>query len=330
MIISNAQVQLQSQHQSLSSRHESLEFEFRLSNNQPDLQISPRSIQSEPAQQAQQVESLRKNLEFEVSLLKLLIERLTGRKISFYIPETTAETQPDIQLDNTAPASSSPDFSMSLDYSSSTYESEKLQFSTSAIVNTSDGRQIEVDLNISYQRELETQQNFSLRAGQALKDPLVLNFSGNALQLASTTFDFDLDMDGSLDQIPLFQSDSAFLALDKNQDGVINDGSELFGAKSGDGFNELRHYDSDGNHWIDENDPVFAQLRLFRPGSDGQTQLISLNDKGVGALYLGNISTPFELHDKDNLSLNGALKSSGIYLTESGQAGSLQQIDLAV
>lgn len=330
MIISHAQVQLQSQHQSLSSRQESLEFEFRNLNNPPDIQISPHSMQSGPAQQTQQAESLRKNLEFEVSLLKLLIERLTGRKISFYIPDSTAESQPDIQLDNTAPQTTNPGFSMRLDYSSSVYQSEKLAFSARAIVNTSDGQQIAVDLNISYARAMETRQNFTMRAGQALKDPLVLNFSGNSLQLASDTFDFDLDMDGAVDQIPLFQSDSAYLALDKNQDGIINDGSELFGAKSGDGFSELGQHDKDGNQWIDENDPVFTQLRLFRVGSDGQPQLISLTDKGVGALYLGNISTPFELHDNSDLSLSGALKSSGLYLTESGEAGSLQQLDLAI
>lgn len=45
-----------------------------------------------------------------------------------------------------------------------------------------------------------------------------------------------------------------FLALDKNGDSVINDGKELFGAATGQGFKELAIYDSDKNYWIDEND----------------------------------------------------------------------------
>ena len=40
---------------------------------------------------------------------------------------------------------------------------------------------------------------------------------------------------------------SGYLALDKNGDGTINDGSELFGTRNGDGFADLAQYDEDGN-----------------------------------------------------------------------------------
>jgi hypothetical protein len=334
MIISSAQVQLNAQHQSVSTQLESLDFQFWKTNdsssNRPEVKLSNQSISSEPAIETQQIESLRKNLELEISLLKRLIERLTGRKLNFYIPDIRPEANADIHIDQPPTQPNQSNFGLRLDYSSTLHESETLSFGASALINTSDGRQIEVDLNINYARELEINQNFSLRAGQALKDPLVLNFSGNALQLASETFKFDLDIDGVIDQIPLFQSDSAFLALDKNNDGTINDGSELFGAKSGDGFNELSQYDSDGNQWIDEADPVFSQLRLFRIGSDGQQQLISLNDKGVGAIYLNKVATPFQLRDRQDNHLAGALKSSSLYLQESGEAGSIQQLDLVI
>ncbi len=339
MIITNAQVQLNSQHQSTSSRQESFDFQIWNTNdssrNRPEVELSRRSINSKPAHETQQIESQRKNLELEISLLKHLIERLTGRKLKFYIPDASFEGNSDEQIsggriDEQSAQTSQPNFGMSLDYSSTVHESETLNFSASALVNTSDGRQIEVDLNINYARELEINQNFSLRAGQALKDPLVLNFSGSSLQLASNTFEFDLDVDGAIDQIPLFQSDTAFLALDKNNDGKINDGSELFGALSGDGFNDLSQYDSDSNQWIDEADPIFSQLRLFRIGSDGQQQLISLNDKGVGAIYLNKVATPFQLRDRQDNHLSGALKSSGLYLQESGEAGSIQQLDLVL
>lgn len=334
MIISNAQVQLQSQHQSLSTRLETLDFQIWKSSEpattQPNVKIASHSLHSKPAQETQQVESLRKNLQLEISLLKRLIERLTGREMKFYTPESNDQSSASVQNDIPERANNNPNSGMTLQYSSSIHESETMSMTATAVINTSDGRQIHTELNISYSRELEIQQNFSLRAGQALKDPLVLNFSGTSLQLAAQSFNFDLDVNGELDQIPLFQSNSAFLALDKNQDGIINNGSELFGALSGDGFSELAQYDSDGNQWIDENDPVFAELRLMHVGSDGQQQLISLNEKGVGAIYLNKVATPFELRDSQQQNLQGAIKSSGLYLMESGEAGSMQQIDLAI
>ncbi len=334
MIISNAQVQMQAQHQLQTTRQESFDFQFWNSSELPtartSLQVSSDSVNSVPAQKTQQVESLRKNLELEVSLLKSLIERLTGKEIKFYVPDLSLHSETTVQIDKGMQASEGSNSGMSLDYTSSLHISEQLNFSASAIVKTQDGREINLDISINYSRELEIEQNFFLRAGQALKDPLVLNFSGNSAQLATNSFEFDLDIDGSSDNIPLFQSDSAFLALDKNQDGKINDGSELFGARSGDGFKELQQYDDDGNNWIDENDKVFSQLSLFRMGIDGQQQMISLNEKGIGALYLNSLVTPFELRDPKDHSLTGALKSTAFYLNESGDAGTLQQLDLAI
>jgi poly(A) polymerase Pap1 len=56
------------------------------------------------------------------------------------------------------------------------------------------------------------------------------------------------------------------LAYDRNSDGRINDGRELFGDANGasDGFAELRKYDSDGNNRIDGLDPIFAELRIWQ------------------------------------------------------------------
>ena len=74
---------------------------------------------------------------------------------------------------------------------------------------------------------------------------------------------FDIDADGEEESISYLQGGSGYLALDKNGDGVINDGSELFGTKSGDGFADLAEYDADGNGWIDENDPIFDKLLIW-------------------------------------------------------------------
>ena len=87
-----------------------------------------------------------------------------------------------------------------------------------------------------------------------LCDPLVFNFEGNTADITDQKFMFDLDCDGKEEEISSLGKGSGFLALDKNGDGIVNDGTELFGTKSGDGFADLAEYDEDGNGWIDEDD----------------------------------------------------------------------------
>ena len=98
---------------------------------------------------------------------------------------------------------------------------------------------------------------------------------------------------------------------------------------TGNGFLELTQFDDDANGWIDENDAVFDSLRVWTPTADGPGHLATLRERQVGALYLGQQITPFELRDASNQFL-GAVRATGVWLAESGQAGTLQQIDLTV
>jgi hypothetical protein len=81
--------------------------------------------------------------------------------------------------------------------------------------------------------------------------------------------------------------------------------------------------------WIDEADPIFGRLRLWQPDADGVGTLATLSQKQVGAIYLGQAATPFAVKNAQN-ELLGQVVSSGIYLAETGGAGSVQQVDLAV
>lgn len=120
-----------------------------------------------------------------------------------------------------------------------------------------------------------------------------------------------------------------FLALDKNGDGKINDGAELFGPSTGSGFAELAQYNEDGNNWIDENDSIYERLRIWSRDAAGNDYLLALGEKGIGAIFVGSVETMFQLKDPSN-TLLGQTMSTGIYLREDGQAGTVQQIDLAV
>lgn len=211
----------------------------------------------------------------------------------------------------------------------SRYESEATTFQASGTVRTADGRTVRFRVDLSMQREFFETSRTSLRAGDAATDPLVLNFDGTAAELVDTPFRFDLDADGQEEAIPSLAPGSGFLAFDRNADGVVNDGSELFGPTSGDGFAELAQYDADRNRWIDEADPVFSRLRLWEMGADGNGTLTPLLERNVGAIALDRAETPFTVTDAANRSL-GQILASGIYLGEDGSAGTVQQMNLVV
>ena len=214
-------------------------------------------------------------------------------------------------------------------YHESYYEQEKMSFAAQGIIRTAGGREIDFSVQLNLSREFASQLDINIKAGDAAVDPLVINFGGSAPELTDTKYNFDLDADGVADQISFVGPGSGFLALDINEDGQINNGRELFGPGSGDGFAELAEYDEDGNQWIDENDPVYDRLRIWTKDAEGNDVLFALGQKGIGAIFLGSVSTPFDMKDAGNNSL-GKVRGSGIYLNENGSAGTIQQIDLTI
>lgn len=209
-------------------------------------------------------------------------------------------------------------------------ETETLNFAAIGIIKTVDGREINFSAALAMSRDFVQESTLEIRQGAAQKiDPLVINFDGLGAQLSQTRFEFDLDNNGTAEQIASLRSGSGYLALDRNGDGAINNGSELFGPSSGRGFAELAAYDEDGNNFIDEGDSIYQQLRIWMRNEDGSTQLAALGDKNIGAIFLGHVSSPFQLKDANNNSL-GEVANSGIYLTEDGKAGVIQEINLSV
>lgn len=220
-------------------------------------------------------------------------------------------------------------FGIEYDRRESYSEFEQTDFSASGTVKTADGREISFQLELSMSRSYHEESNVSLRLGDAARkvDPLVLNFAGTAAQLADQRFAFDLDADGDQEQINFVAPGSGFLVFDRNQDGRINDGRELFGPMSNDGFAELAALDDDSNGWIDENDAAFSELQIWSRDAAGEDSLQSLAAAGVGAIALSHLSTPFAIKNHAN-ELQGQVRSTGIFLQEDGTAGTINQIDL--
>lgn len=276
--------------------------------------------------------------DWRVHLVRLVVESLTGHKLktasistastssSSSATATAAANGASTQLSNGSP----PPVGWGVRYAAqqSHYESETTTFAAQGIVRTSDGKEINFSVNLSMQREYRSESSVLLTAGDAKQvDPLVINFGGTAAELTDTKFAFDLNSDGTKENISFVGSGSGLLVLDKNGDGVINNGGELFGPGSGNGFSELAAYDADKNGWIDENDPVYSQLEVWTKDSQGADTLSSLKSMDVGAIYLSSVDTKFDLKDESN-NLDGQVSSTGVYLEDSGGAKTVQQVNL--
>lgn len=210
-------------------------------------------------------------------------------------------------------------------------EEEHTSFSTTGTVVTADGRELSFSVDVAMSRSF-AQATYSRRqmlATTEFCDPLVINLNTDSAEVSDQKFYFDLDADGHEEAVSTLKPGSAFLALDKNGDGKINDGTELFGAKSGDGFADLAKYDFDKNGWIDEADPIFDKLLIWTKDSSGKDILCGLGKAGIGAIYLGNSSTNFSLTGKDGQSVNARVRKTGIFLYENGAAGTIQHVDFA-
>ena len=245
------------------------------------------------------------------------------------IPETLQSNTAGDRTQN----QTSREWNMSLTRTDIHFEDQSVQFASKGQVATEDGRTIDFSLDMSLNRSFLSRREEQTLVHRwqetiSLTDPLIISLNGKVPQLSDARFEFDLNSDGKAENINFVSPGSGFLAFDKNHDNRINDGSELFGPGTGNGFEELAAYDQDQNHWIDENDAVFSQLSVWTKDDQGNDQLISLKDAGLGAIALDYAATTFSLTGEDNV-LQGKLQRTGVFLFENGQVGSVQQIDLA-
>ncbi len=359
MKIASSTVQLDSSHVSQQKHEVSERLRSWTGNRRPDFEGTGRQqlqasantpTLANPVQiseagknaQASEASAIRQGIEAAekdpiLSLIRAMIAMLTGEDVRVFdaseltgdapvadVPEQQSSTQPQ---ESAQPAGYGVEYDRHESYS----EYEQTSFSASGVVRTEDGKEISFNLSLSMTRSYYEESNVSIRLGDARKkqDPLVVNFSGSAAQLTSQRFKFDLNSDGKTEDINFVTGGSGFLALDRNGDGKVNNGSELFGASSGNGFAELATLDSDDNGWIDENDAAYEQLRVWTKDGAGKDVLSTLKQANVGAINLARVDTPFDIKNSGN-ELQGQIRSSGIFLTEDARVGSIQQVDLTI
>ncbi|NLO37879.1 MAG: hypothetical protein GX115_00100 [Ruminiclostridium sp.] len=266
----------------------------------------------------------------KLQLITDLIYALTGKRIKFFIPKDLKRLPTAEYSQNLRPvANQQQGWGISYQFSQTVQEQEHMSFQTRGKIQTEDGREIQLNLKLNMSRSFVSHTNFSFKAGDAAIDPLVINLKGSGASLGSKSYEFDLDADGKKDRIAFTNGGSGFLALDKNKNGVVDNGKELFGPSMGNGFAELALYDMDQNGWIDENDDIYKDLSIWMREDGGEPKLVALGLAGVGAIYLGNVETQFSLKDSANNSL-GQIRQSGIFLFENGTAGTIQHVDLVI
>lgn len=210
-------------------------------------------------------------------------------------------------------------------------EAETTSFNGRGSVQTADGRSIDFNVSMQMSRAfIEESSILSNSTQYVLTDPLVIQLEDAPNTISDQKWFFDIDGDGVKEEISQLANGNGFLALDENENGIIDDGSELFGTKSGNGFSDLAAYDEDGNGWIDENDSVYSKLKIWTKDANGNDKLMDLKQADIGAIYLGYADTEFTHKSLNTNETQAVVRQTGIYLREStGTAGTIQQVDFA-
>ncbi|HXQ35843.1 MAG TPA: hypothetical protein VN843_17640 [Anaerolineales bacterium] len=143
----------------------------------------------------------------------------------------------------------------------------------------------------------------------ACQSPVLLDIAGNGFELTSASDGvmFDIDGDGVIERLSWTSgaTDDAWLALDRNGNGVIENGFELFGnytaqpdppiGEERNGFLALAEFDKpsnggNGDRLITSADAIFSSLRVWRDSNHNGLSEISelqmLADVGLKALEL--------------------------------------------
>lgn len=140
-------------------------------------------------------------------------------------------------------------------------------------------------------------------------DPLALDLNGDGLQTSGVDNGilFDINGDGSKEQTSFVSGGDAFLAYDRNGNGVIDSGKELFGDNNGfaHGFSELTSYDDNKDGKINAADAIYDKLKLLSVDKDGNQQLSSLHDFGISSISVNYIDHQYAINQYDTITQIG-------------------------
>lgn len=260
------------------------------------------------------------NAVYSIGTIKRLLEQLTGEELQGWLDPAELN-----RALNGSDNKALPEQPQNLNATGVTirewsyrYEAVSADFSGSVALDDGSSFSWSMQFAMSYEEF-----SYSERTEQPMKDPLVMSFNGRPVELSGQSSAFNLtDHAKSIQQLAQGQY---YLAKDSNNNGAVDSGQELFGPSTGQGFAELAAYDDDQNGLIDQQDPIWQNLWLWRPEDKS---LYSFKDMGVMALSVDSVATPFNL--RHNNEIQGRLERSSIFITADKDVGLLQQIDVKV
>jgi hypothetical protein len=161
------------------------------------------------------------------------------------------------------------------------------------------------------------------------RDPLTLDLDGDGLETVGTAAGilFDTAANGIKVNTGWVKADDGLLVLDKNGNGSIDSGRELFGDATlkrngqlaADGFDALRDLDSNNNGKLDAGDTQFNNLRVWRDlnqnGSTQNGELFSLGQLSIASINVGSSQ------NSQRLANGNQIADLGTYTKTNGGTG---------
>lgn len=257
-----------------------------------------------------------------IGMVKRILEQLSQRQIELFTVSADIRAEQTVMTQAISPANENGQSVQVYEWELG-YQAVSARFNGQVTLDNGDTMHWDLEFSMEY-----SWAQFSMteqRTGN-LEDPLVISLNGMPAQLQDDSYSFDLFNTGVPVQLPNLAAQQFYLAYDKTGNGRIESGAELFGPKTGQGFTELAIHDLDGNGFIDQQDPVWNDLYLWRP--DGQQ--LNMQQANIGAISVESIATSMPLHIYNTDALAGMLQRSSIFLDRQGNAGLVQQIDVVV
>ena len=161
-------------------------------------------------------------------------------------------------------------------------------------------------------------------------DPLIFDLDGDGIKTTSLDQSrayFDLDSNGFAERTAWVDASDGLLVLDRNNDGQITSGQELFGdqtllangRRADSGFEALREFDSNRDGRIDAKDEVYSKLKIWRDlNGDGISQaeeLKGLSDYNIASISLSSTSS------NASDAMNNIQRRVGSFIKTDGSGG---------
>ncbi|KJZ37687.1 calcium-binding protein, partial [Pseudomonas fluorescens] len=167
-----------------------------------------------------------------------------------------------------------------------------------------------------------------------MASPLVLDLDGDGVETLSSTngIHFDHDGNGFAETTGWVGKDDGLLVWDRNGNGQIDDGSELFGSYSkltsgqnaANGFVALADLDSNHDGKVDSTDVDFGKLRVWKDG-DSDAEVDSGELLSLGEVNVDSLSVSYVGQDKMDAQGNKVLQV-GTFIDVSGVSRELSDI----